>query len=139
MEFLILDKSISRKSGGRWLEIIGIFESPYCIISEKRRLHDLSPSHRWVKDYQFRKTTKPQAELELVIVLKIDHNKKINPLEIKRRLGRGEGVPYFHNDSPKWYGDAILLNTTRLEINGADLGKELFLRRLIREKELGYY
>ena len=128
MEFLILDKS--KKSGGRWLEIIGIFESPYCIISEKRRLHDLSPSLRWVKDYQFRKTTKPQAELELVIVLKIDHNKKINPLEIKRRLGRGE---------PKWYGDAILLNTTRLEINGADLGKELFLRRLIREKELGYY
>ena len=138
MEFLILDKS--RKSGGRWLEIIGIFESPYCIISEKRRLHDLSPSHRWVKDYQFRKTTRPQAELELVIILKIDHNKKINPLEIKRRLGRGEGVPYFHNDSPKWYGDdVVLLNTARLEINGEDLGKELFLRRLIREKELGYY
>ena len=137
MEFLILDKS--KKSGGRWLEIVGIFESPYCIISEKRRLHDLSPSLRWVKDYQFRKTTRPQAELKLVIILKIDHNKKINPLEIKRRLGRGEGVPYFHNDSPKWYGDAILLNTTQLEINGADLGKELFLRRLIREKELGYY
>jgi len=138
MEFLILDKSISRKSGGRWLEIIGIFESPYCIISEKRRLHDLSLSQRWVKDYQFRKTTRPQAELELVIILKIDHNKKINPLEIKRRLRRGEGVPYFHNDSPKWCG-AVLLNTTRLELNGTDLGKELFLRRLIREKELGYY
>ncbi len=87
MIFTVIDKirlSDNRKFRIRWLEIHGAFESPYCVISEKRYAHYTSAYKPQLSDYQFKKTVKPQAELHLKIILEFKHYKKISKNKIKR-------------------------------------------------------
>ena len=80
---------------------------------------------------------KPQPEILLVIQLEFSHAKKINEKEILRRIGSGEGTVIFggyHHHA------ASILRKGTIEITSDDIKrKDLFLRRLLKEKELGYY
>lgn len=143
MTFMVVDYiriSNNRKFRARWLEINGVFESPYCVISEKRYANYIwtSPHRPQLSDYQFRKTIKPQAELNLKIVLEFKHYKKINKNKVKLLICAGEGYPSF-NDTNIPKESCIIIDTFTLDIGSEDIwDKGLFLRRLIREKELGY-
>ena len=144
MKFELKDKAIQYidNSGKihrrRWIELCGVFESPYCRITSKtyKTWSDYSFKAQ-IYDFQFQKMKKPQPELHLVIQLQFSHLKKINEKEILRRIGSGEGDVYF-NDVPN--DNATILREGNIELTCNDMkNRELFLRRLLREKELGYY
>ena len=140
MRFTVIDKvslATDRKFRRRWIEVCGVFESPYCVISEKHYKNSLYNYKPQLSDYQFRKTTKPQPELCLKIVIPFRHFKKINDTKIRHLIGVGAGCPQFNSEVNE---ECTIINAYTLEITSEDIcNKGLFLRRLIREKELGYY
>ena len=144
MEFRLLDKSTKytdvsgKRHRRRWIELSCVFKSPYCIISEKKYAtwQRYGSGIRQIVDYQFRKTKKPQKTLYLMIQLEFLHFKKISENEILHRIGKGEGYVYFNN-FPELRAETH--RDVTIEISSDNMKRDLFLRRLLREKELGYY
>ena len=142
MKFGLRDKlfqyidGFGRRQRRRWIEIWGRFESPYCRVSQKRKKNSWDADQ--LSDFQFQNMKKPQPEILLVIQLGFSHAKKISEKEILRRIGSGEGTVIFggYPDHPA----ASILKKGTIEITSDDIKrKDLFLRRLLKEKELGYY
>lgn len=145
MTFTVIDKirlTDEKRWRRRWIEVVGSFESPYCIISEKHYKYSTSSYKFQQRDYQFRKTNKPQPELILRITLEFYHYKKISIRKIKELICEGRGVPKFEHPTDVKVPDRLegIIKIMTIDITSDDIkNKELFLRRLIREKELGYY
>ena len=129
-------------SNYRWVKVIGYFKSPRCVISE-RRLPGPSGSPRLIRDYQFRKTNKPTQDLlvvEISFFMSIGMKKKISDSRIKSIIRHGGGYVRLLDNIPEMstVGINILCNR-EIEITTSDIkNKELFIYRLVKEKELGF-
>ncbi len=126
-------------SNYRWVKVIGYFKSPRCVISERPAKHS---GPRLIRDYQFRKTNKPTQDLLIVEInffMGIKMKKKISDSRIKSIIKRGGGyIRLLDNiEEMSIVGTNILCNR-EIEITTSDIkNKELFIYRLVKEKELG--
>ena len=137
MKFSYID--LIALSNYRWIKVIGYFISPRCVISERPVKHS---GPLLIRDYQFRKTNKPVQDLLVVEISFFIGNgmkKKISDSRIKSIIRRGGGyVRLFNNieEMSPLVGTNILCNR-EIEITTSDIkNKELFIYRLVKEKEL---
>lgn len=127
-------------SNYRWIKVIGYFISPRCVISER----PIKPGvPRLIIDYQFRKTNKPVQDLlvvEISFFIGTGMKKKISDNYIKSIIRRGGGyVRLLDNIEETSTVGANILCNREIEITTGDIkNKELFIYRLVKEKELGF-
>lgn len=124
----------------RWVKVIGYFNSPRCVISERPLKHS---GPRLIRNYQFRKTNKPVQDLLVVEINFFMGNrmkKKISDSRIKSIIRRGGGyVRLLDNIEEMSTAGINILCNREIEITTNDIkNKELFIYRLVKEKELGF-